>query len=237
MLRGINVEFKARPPNRPSAVMAAPSWLEDDRKPLRRRATLINLALAKRVTDVAIAATTLFLMLPIFLMVAVLIKSETRGPIFFRQRRYGVGQQPFLIFKFRTMTVMESTGSFRQAAINDARVTGIGRFLRRSSLDEAPQLLNVLRGDMSMVGPRPHALAMDDAYAQIVPRYHDRFLVRPGLTGLAQISGYRGPTDTQDKITRRISHDRIYIRRWSLGLDFAIMMRTPIALVRDPNAL
>lgn len=237
MPRGIAVEFDYREPNVQSTVAALHPRAPDPERLLCRRAALINMAPAKRATDVAVAAVALLFLMPVFVLVATLIKAETRGPVFFRQRRYGVGRRPFLIFKFRTMMVLESNGPFRQATADDERVTRIGRFLRRSSLDEAPQLLNVLVGDMSLVGPRPHAIAMDDVYAQLVPHYEDRFLVRPGLTGLAQISGCRGPTDTHDKIARRIARDRAYIRRWSLLLDFAIMMRTPIALVRDPNAL
>ncbi|GJD52179.1 hypothetical protein OPKNFCMD_4941 [Methylobacterium crusticola] len=237
MPRGIAVDFEYRGrPVQGAGVPAHPRVAPSER-PLDRRAATINLAVTKRATDLAIAAVALLFLLPVFAVVALLIKAESRGPVFFRQRRYGVGQRTFLILKFRTMTVLESTGAFQQAVVNDARVTRIGRFLRRSSLDEMPQLLNVLIGDMSLVGPRPHAIAMDDAYAQAVRDYDDRFLVRPGLTGLAQISGYRGPTDTHDKIARRIARDRAYIRRWSLLLDLAIMMRTPIALVKDPNAL
>lgn len=237
MPRGIAVEFKARQSEARNLAPTAHPGRRDAVGPLRRRAERVNVAGLKRAIDVSVAATTLLLMLPILLLVAVLVRAETRGPVFFRQRRYGAGRQPFLIYKFRTMTVTESTGSFRQAAADDARVTRIGRVLRRSSLDEVPQLFNVLLGDMSLVGPRPHAIAMDDAYAQVVPCYADRFLVRPGLTGLAQISACRGPTDTYDKIARRIARDRAYIRRWSLALDLAILVRTPLALVRDPNAL
>ncbi|MGY2051402.1 sugar transferase [Methylobacterium sp. JK268] len=237
MQRGIVVEFDDR--GLPSRDGAAPrvAMSLDPARPLCRRAHRVTVARAKRATDVAIALLAILVLLPVFALVAILIKAETPGPVFFRQRRYGAHRRTFLIFKFRTMTVLESSGAFRQAAAGDARVTRVGRFLRRSSLDEAPQLLNVLVGDMSLVGPRPHAIAMDDAYAAAVSHYDDRFLVRPGLTGLAQISGCRGPTDTHDKIARRIAHDRAYIRRWSLLLDLAIMARTPIALVRDPNAL
>ncbi len=206
-------------------------------RPIARRARAANAAAVKRASDVTVALTALLFLIPLFLAVALLIKAETRGPIFFRQKRYGLNRQPFEILKFRTMTVLESSGAFEQAIANDRRVTRIGRFLRRSSLDEMPQLLNVLMGHMSLVGPRPHATAMDDTYAGVVSDYDDRFLVRPGLTGLAQITGYRGPTDTYDKIARRISRDRAYIRRWSLALDAMIVLQTPIQLVKDPNAL
>jgi lipopolysaccharide/colanic/teichoic acid biosynthesis glycosyltransferase len=206
-------------------------------RPIARRARAANGAALKRTVDVTVALTVLLLLIPLFLAIALLIKIDTQGAVFFRQKRYGLNQEPFEILKFRTMTVLESTGDFEQASANDRRVTRTGRFLRRSSLDEMPQLLNVLMGHMSLVGPRPHATVMDDTYASIVSDYNDRFLVRPGLTGLAQVTGYRGPTDTYDKIARRISRDRIYIRRWSLALDVMIILQTPFQLVKDPNAL
>ena len=206
-------------------------------RPIARRARAANMAAVKRGFDVTVALTALLFLIPVFLAVALLIKAETAGPVFFRQKRYGLNRQPFEIFKFRTMTVLESSGDFEQARADDRRVTQIGRFLRRSSLDEMPQLINVLLGQMSLVGPRPHAIAMDDAYAAMVAGYDDRFLVRPGLTGLAQITGYRGPTDTYDKIARRIGRDRMYIRRWSPRLDVMIVLQTPIRILKDPNAL
>ena len=232
------IEFKYRGSgHRDERADKAGPRMPDPSRPLEKRAVKLNEASAKRIVDVAIALGAILTLVPIFLTVAALIKAESSGPVFFRQRRYGAGRKSFLIFKFRTMTVMEADGSFRQAVAGDNRVTQVGRFLRRSSLDEMPQLINVLLGDMSLVGPRPHAIAMDDTFAESVPDYDDRFLVRPGLTGLAQINGCRGPTETHDKITRRLSYDRVYIRRWSLPLDLAIIARTPIALVRDPNAL
>lgn len=206
-------------------------------RPIARRARAANMAAVKRGFDITVALTALLFLIPVFLAVALLIKAETAGPVFFRQKRYGRNRQPFEILKFRTMTVLESSGDFEQARADDRRVTQVGRFLRRSSLDEMPQLINVLLGEMSLVGPRPHAIAMDDAYAALVAGYDDRFLVRPGLTGLAQITGYRGPTDTYDKIARRISRDRMYIRRWSPRLDVMIVLQTPIRILKDPNAL
>ncbi|UYW26639.1 sugar transferase [Methylorubrum extorquens] len=238
MQRAATIDFQSREPA---------EWTPDPRASRRankassrlisQQARQINGALTKRALDVTIAATIILLALPMFIVVALLIKIDSPGPIFFRQKRYGIGRQPFEILKFRSMTVQESTGGFRQAAANDDRVTRIGRFMRRSSIDEAPQLINVLLGDMSLVGPRPHAMAMDDTYEDVVTNYPDRFLVRPGLTGLAQITGYRGPTDTLEKISRRVARDRVYIRRWSPLLDVAILARTPASLVRDPNAL
>jgi putative colanic acid biosynthesis UDP-glucose lipid carrier transferase len=173
---------------------------------------------------------------PIMLLIAGLILLEGSGPVLFRQERYGRGLRIFVLYKFRTMSVCESSGSFTQATPFDPRVTRIGRFLRRTSLDELPQLFNVLRGDMSLVGPRPHAVAMDVAYAPLIPNYSERHLVRPGLTGLAQVSGYRGPTDATHKIRARLRCDRAYIRCWSIHLDIKILLRTPLALF-GPNAL
>lgn len=238
MQQGIAVKFQREDRLLPrTREERAPARRGRAERPIARRARAANGAALKRAADVAVALTALLFLIPLFLAVALLIKAETKGPVFFRQKRYGLNRQPFEILKFRTMTVLESSGAFEQASANDRRVTQIGRFLRRSSLDEMPQLINVVAGHMSLVGPRPHAIAMDDTFADMVSDYDDRFLVRPGLTGLAQITGYRGPTDTYDKIARRISRDRAYIRRWSLALDASIVLQTPIRLVKDPNAL
>lgn len=200
------------------------------------RATAINRSRAKRSLDVAAAGSLILILLPALLLIAFLIRLESRGPALFRQERYGVGRRVFVMYKFRSMTVMETSGGFVQARAGDRRVTRVGRLLRRTSLDELPQLMNVLKGDMSLVGPRPHAVAMDDAYAGVISRYDERHLVRPGVTGLAQVCGYRGPTDTLAKIESRVWRDRVYIRRWSFFLDIKLLARTPLALL-DPNAL
>jgi lipopolysaccharide/colanic/teichoic acid biosynthesis glycosyltransferase len=134
------------------------------------------------------------------------------------------------------MHVMETEGVFTQARAGDPRVTRIGRFLRSTSLDEMPQLWNVLKGEMSLVGPRPHAISMDDDFANIIRNYRDRHLVRPGLTGLAQVAGYRGPTEVVSKIAIRVRCDRLYIRKWSLWLDFVILFRT-LFVLKGPNAV
>ena len=238
MTRAAAVEFRSRttPDHGPDGE-AAGRAPEASCHRIDSQARMINGAMTKRSLDVTVAALILLLGIPMFVLVALLIKIDSPGPIFFRQKRYGVGRRPFRIYKFRTMTVQEAFGDFRQASAGDDRVTRIGRFMRRSSVDEMPQLINVLLGDMSLVGPRPHAIAMDDAYETVVTHYPDRFLVRPGLTGLAQITGYRGPTDTVEKISRRVAKDRAYIRRWSPLLDVAILARTPASLVRDTNAL
>lgn len=201
-----------------------------------QRAKVINGSLAKRGFDVAVAGSLILVLMPVLLLIAFLIRLESRGPALFRQQRHGVGRRIFVMYKFRSMTVMETSGAFVQARAGDRRVTRFGRILRRTSLDELPQLLNVLRGDMSLVGPRPHAVAMDNDYTGVISRYDERHLVRPGLTGLAQVCGYRGPTDTLDKIENRVRRDRVYIRRWSFLLDVKLVARTPLTLL-DPNAL
>lgn len=203
---------------------------------LRNKSMLINRSAVKRCTDILIASLALLVLAPVGLLVALAIKLESRGPVFFWQLRYGLDRSSFYICKFRSMTVTETRGDFTQASCNDARVTRFGRFLRRSSLDELPQLYNVLRGEMSLVGPRPHAIAMDDAFAEVISNFYDRHLVRPGLTGLAQVSGFRGPTEALEQIEYRVQHDRLYISKWSVLLDMKIMVQTVFALT-GPNAL
>lgn len=199
------------------------------------RAHDINASRLKRALDIAGAAALLLFFMPIMLMIVIAIRLDTKGPILFRQERYGVDRKVFTLLKFRSMTVLETQGAFRQVSAGDARITRVGRFLRRSSLDELPQLMNVLLGDMSLVGPRPHAVAMDDTYGRIIPGYVERHLVRPGLTGLAQIEGFRGPTDGIEKIRMRLRFDRAYIRRWSPLYDIKILLQTPLRLL-TPNA-
>jgi putative colanic acid biosynthesis UDP-glucose lipid carrier transferase len=200
---------------------------------LADRARAINNSPAKRSLDISISALLILFLLPALIAIAAAIKVSSPGPVFFRQQRYGTNRRVFWILKFRTMRVMEGKGAFQQAARNDVRITPIGAWLRRSSMDELPQLLNVLTGDMSLVGPRPHALAMDDYYGQVIPDHAVRHLVRPGLTGLAQISGYRGPTDQLDAIAGRVTHDIAYIRDWSVMRDIKILIRTPGVLFGD----
>lgn len=199
---------------------------------IERKAHEVSHSLLKRVLDVVGAFFGLLLLSPVLLLVVVAIRLDSPGPALFRQWRYGANKVPFEILKFRSMAVMETSGAFVQARRNDPRVTRVGAFLRKSSLDELPQLWNILRGEMSLVGPRPHAIAMDETYAQQLPHYADRHLVKPGLTGLAQIEGCRGPTDTDDAILTRVAFDRIYIRSWSLARDIRILALTPIRLFR-----
>ena len=192
--------------------------------------------LLKRWSDVVVATIAVILTSPVMLAIALAIRLESRGPILFRQRRHGLDGQEIVVWKFRTMNVSEDGPVVQQASADDPRVTRIGRFLRRTSLDELPQFLNVLTGDMSVVGPRPHALAHNSQYRQQIRGYMIRHKVKPGITGWAQINGARGETDTVEKMQRRIELDMYYLRHWSLGLDLLIIARTALQVLRDPNA-
>ena len=180
----------------------------------------------KRLIDVFGAAFGLMFLMPLLALVAAMICIESKGSPIFRQRRTGYGGVPFVIYKFRTMHVAEDGDEVVQAVRGDSRVTSLGKFLRRSSIDELPQLLNVLKGEMSLVGPRPHAVAHDDYYAREIADYTARFQAKPGLTGLAQVSGCRGGTENISLMAARIAWDVEYIRRWSLWLDLRILVRT-----------
>ncbi|ALA19977.1 hypothetical protein AL346_21065 (plasmid) [Chelatococcus sp. CO-6] len=180
----------------------------------------------KRCFDVAVAATVLVILAPLLLIIAVVVRLDSPGPALFRQRRHGFNRSSFVIYKFRTMTRMDDGPVIRQARRHDPRVTRIGRFLRRTSLDELPQLYNVLRGDMSLVGPRPHALAHDDYYDALIRSYARRHNVRPGITGWAQVNGCRGETDTIEKMRKRIDLDLFYADNWSFGFDLKILRMT-----------
>ena len=189
----------------------------------------------KRVVDVTIAACAIVALLPLLLIVAIAIKLDSKGPVFFWQARRGFNGKPFYILKFRTMNVLEDGDVIRQATKGDARVTRVGAWLRMTSIDEIPQLFNVLRGSMSLVGPRPHAVAHDDHFIDTVEDYAYRHHVKPGMTGWAQVHGYRGETPTQEAIERRVEYDRWYIANWSVWLDVAIMVRTLGELARGKN--
>jgi Undecaprenyl-phosphate glucose phosphotransferase len=182
--------------------------------------------LLKRCFDLSVSAAALILFAPFFLLVALLIKLDSAGPVFFVQRRYGFNQEPFPIFKFRSMTASASQGGFQQATKDDARVTRVGRFLRRWNIDELPQLLNVFLGDMSLVGPRPHALSHDGAFEEKVALYARRHNVKPGITGWAQTNGFRGETSTDEHMRQRVEHDLHYIDNWSFWLDLKILFMT-----------
>jgi putative colanic acid biosysnthesis UDP-glucose lipid carrier transferase len=191
---------------------------------------------AKRSVDLLVAGMVLTALLPMLAIVALAIKIDSRGPIFFRQHRSGFNGKTFQIYKFRTMSVLEDGPSIIQAQFADARFTRLGVWLRRTSIDELPQLLNVLGGSMSLVGPRPHAIAHDNEFDKVVRNYASRHRVKPGLTGWAQVNGCRGPTPTAASVERRVECDLWYIENWSLVLDLVILIRTPIEVLRGENA-
>jgi putative colanic acid biosynthesis UDP-glucose lipid carrier transferase len=190
----------------------------------------------KRLFDILAAGFGLLLFLPLLVVVTLAIRIESRGGAIFRQRRTGYRGEVFTIYKFRTMTVTEDSGKIRQATKNDERVTEVGALLRKLSIDELPQLWNVLRGDMSIVGPRPHALAHDAYYGALIPTYAQRFRARPGLTGYAQVNGFRGEIRTARCMSDRVAADNSYIDEWSPALDLAILVRTVPLIFRDPRA-
>jgi exopolysaccharide biosynthesis polyprenyl glycosylphosphotransferase len=193
-------------------------------------------ALAKRVFDVLVSGAALSFLAPLFLAVAVLIKLSSPGPVFFRQHRRGFNHEEFRIWKFRTMTTLDDGEEIVQARPADSRVTWIGRYLRRYSIDELPQLINVLKGEMSLVGPRPHAVAHDRLFEKRIVSYPRRLNVRPGITGWAQVHGLRGATETDDLMTRRVEHDLYYIDNWSIVLDLYIMALTVLSPKAYRNA-
>jgi Undecaprenyl-phosphate glucose phosphotransferase len=188
--------------------------------------------LEKRVLDVAAALAGLLLLSPLLLLTALAIKLDSPGPVFFRQRRYGRNSRVFRIFKFRTMTVAEDGEQVTQAKREDARVTRVGRILRASSIDEIPQLFNVLLGQMSVVGPRPHALAHEEQFEEKFDLFSRRRRVLPGITGWAQVNGYRGETKTPEDVEGRMNYDLYYIDNWSIWFDIEIMVRTAVAMTR-----
>lgn len=180
----------------------------------------------KRLSDIVLSSFILLLISPLMLGIALAVKLSSRGPVFFVQWRYGLNGEPIRVFKFRTMRVIEDGYEFVQATKDDPRVTRVGAFLRKTSLDELPQFINVLLGTMSVVGPRPHAVAMNEEYRKLISGYMLRHKIKPGITGLAQINGFRGETDTVDKMEGRVRFDLEYIRKWSLLLDLIIIGKT-----------
>jgi putative colanic acid biosysnthesis UDP-glucose lipid carrier transferase len=190
----------------------------------------------KRAEDIVIGTLVAIVVAPFIPVIALAIKADSPGPVLFRQRRRGLNQHVFEVLKFRTMTVMEDGNDVQQATTNDPRVTAVGRILRRTSLDELPQLWNVLSGDMSLVGPRPHAMVHDEKFGQMLETYANRHQMKPGVTGLAQVSGYRGETTTSESVEARVSHDLEYIRKWSLLLDLKIIFQTMWAVIVGTNA-
>jgi Undecaprenyl-phosphate glucose phosphotransferase len=201
------------------------------RKPLTRKDQII-----KRAFDLTAASLLLVLASPFLLAVAIWIKLDSKGPVIFRQRRNGFNQHEFRVFKFRTMTTLDDGNVIRQATRNDRRVTSAGKILRATNIDELPQLLNVIIGDMSLVGPRPHAVAHNNAYEERIRLYARRHNVKPGITGWAQVRGYRGETDSIQKMRDRVEHDLHYIDHWSLVFDIKILLMTFFSLRSYRNA-
>jgi putative colanic acid biosynthesis UDP-glucose lipid carrier transferase len=192
--------------------------------------------LLKRASDLVLATLILLLITPVLLAVAIGVKLSSPGPVIFRQRRTGLDGEVIEVFKFRSMTVQDNGTVVNQVTRNDPRVTRFGAFIRKTSLDELPQFVNVLRGEMSIVGPRPHAVAHNEQYRKIVKAYMARHKVKPGITGWAQVNGLRGETDTVDKMARRVEYDLEYLRNWSLGLDLLIIARTAKLMFFDRKA-
>lgn len=191
---------------------------------------------AKRLLDLVLSVLALPVVLPALAIIAALVVCDSPGPVFFRQRRVGFNNRPFYIYKFRTMRTLEDGAAIQQAGRDDKRVTRVGRILRRFSIDELPQLLNVLRGEMSLVGPRPHALAHDNEYREIIAFYAARHNVKPGITGWAQVNGWRGGTPDVQMMIRRVECDLWYVNHWSLGLDLKILVLTAVCVCNAQNA-
>jgi exopolysaccharide biosynthesis polyprenyl glycosylphosphotransferase len=201
--------------------------------PARRH---LSSEIMKRVLDLTIAGPALLCLLPFLVMIAVAIKLDSRGPILFRQTRRGLNGKPFKIYKFRTMSVLEDGSTIEQAKREDCRVTRIGRWLRCTSIDELPQLVNVIKGEMSLVGPRPHAQAHDEYYGALIENYIFRQVAKPGITGWAQINGARGATPELDDMRRRVELDLWYVQQRTLTLDLKIIILTAVQIIRNPNA-
>jgi putative colanic acid biosynthesis UDP-glucose lipid carrier transferase len=190
----------------------------------------------KRASDIVLGSLILLLLLPLMLAIAVAVRVSSPGPVIFRQRRYGLYGEKIIVYKFRTMTVTDDGATIVQACKGDQRLTPIGAFLRRSSLDELPQFINVLQGRMSIVGPRPHAVAHNEQYRKLIKGYMLRHKVKPGITGWAQVNGLRGETATLDKMQARIQYDLDYLRNWSLWLDVWIIVKTVKVVLVKENA-
>lgn len=203
---------------------------------VRRPLTLVEIV-TKRAFDLAVTIPLIVLLCPCLILVALAIQIDSRGPVFFMQRRYGFNQETFRIIKFRSMTVTEDDKTLRQATRNDPRITRVGRFIRRWNIDELPQLLNVLRGEMSLVGPRPHALVHNHNYEQSIADYARRHNVKPGITGWAQVNGLRGEIAEEAFMRRRVEHDLFYIDNWSIGLDIRILAMTLLSRKAFENAV
>ncbi|HEX5788319.1 MAG TPA: exopolysaccharide biosynthesis polyprenyl glycosylphosphotransferase, partial [Woeseiaceae bacterium] len=192
--------------------------------------------LVKRLSDIVLASLILVLISPLLLLLALAVRVSSPGPVIFKQRRYGLDGREIVVYKFRTMRVLEDGEEIRQCGPGDPRVTPLGAFMRRTSLDELPQFVNVLQGRMSIVGPRPHAVAHNEAYRKLIDGYMLRHKVRPGITGWAQVNGCRGETSEVDQMRDRIRFDLEYLRHWSLWFDFKIILRTAGLVINDDKA-
>jgi putative colanic acid biosynthesis UDP-glucose lipid carrier transferase len=192
--------------------------------------------LIKRASDVILSLAILAAIAPLLLVLALCVKLSSPGPVIFKQRRYGLDGDEIVVYKFRSMTVTEDGDAVPQCARHDKRLTALGAFMRRTSLDELPQFINVLQGRMSIVGPRPHAVAHNEMYRKLIKGYKLRHKVKPGITGWAQVNGFRGETETLDKMRSRIEFDLEYLRNWSLALDLWIIARTVKEVLKKDNA-
>jgi putative colanic acid biosynthesis UDP-glucose lipid carrier transferase len=192
--------------------------------------------LTKRLSDIVLSTLILLLISPVLLALALAVKFTSPGPVIFKQRRYGLDGEQILVYKFRSMTTTDDGATIKQAQKDDKRITPLGAIMRRTSLDELPQFVNVLQGRMSIVGPRPHAVAHNELYRKLIKGYMVRHKVRPGITGWAQVNGYRGETDTLDKMQGRIDYDLDYLRNWSLRLDLHIIVKTIRLVLKDEKA-
>ncbi len=217
--------------SRPTHILGTTALVEIQQPPLS-----FPERVAKRALDLTGALVGLLLLWPVLSVVALLIVLDSPGPVLFRQTRIGFNGRPFSIYKFRTMNVLEDGSDVTQATCEDERVTAFGRWLRRTSIDELPQLFNVLKGEMSIVGPRPHAVSHDNEFSQLIAEYALRRRMKPGITGWAQVLGYRGGTPHIELISRRVHMDMLYIEKWGIWLDLAIIARTVVAVIRGHNA-
>jgi putative colanic acid biosynthesis UDP-glucose lipid carrier transferase len=190
----------------------------------------------KRLEDLVLGSLIVLLIAPLLLLISLAVKLGSQGPIFFRQRRYGLNGREIRVLKFRSMTVCEDGPPIKQATKDDKRITPIGRFLRRTSLDELPQFLQVITGEMSIVGPRPHAVAHNEEYRALIHGYMLRHKVKPGITGWAQVNGWRGETDDIVKMEKRVQHDLEYIQNWHLLWDLKIILLTLVGTKKSHNA-
>ena len=190
----------------------------------------------KRLSDIVIAGVLLFLVTPLILVIAIGVKLSSPGPVLFKQRRYGLDGQEIIVYKFRSMRVTEDGATVTQATINDTRVTPFGQLIRKTSLDELPQFFNVIQGRMSVVGPRPHAVTHNEMYRKLIKGYMIRHKVKPGITGWAQVNGYRGETKTIESMKSRIDYDLEYLKKWSISLDIRIILKTISLVFKDSKA-